>query len=242
MDPFKILGIDKDATTEEVQRAYRKKAAKHHPDAGGDSWAFQHVQEAYEKIMRARTQDARRQQPKGSKPARPRQKPKANPKAKTKSTSSQSRNPRQHPPKASPGKTTTRESRESEANANGYRKLPGSISSRFPFWLKHLLTGELPLQTEVCVFILVGVLDIVMTNLLLRNGAVEANPIARFFLHRWGFHGMIFFKMATIAFVTVLAQIVAQHKMSSAKKILHYGTVIVGIVVCYSAVLLLRTR
>ncbi len=96
------------------------------------------------------------------------------------------------------------------------------------------------MQTEVSVFILVGVLDIVMTNLLLRHGAVEANPVARFFLNNWGFRGMIAFKMVTITFVIVIAQIVAQHKMSSAKRILYLGTAIVGIVVCYSAVLLLR--
>ena len=106
------------------------------------------------------------------------------------------------------------------------------------FWLRHLMTGHLPLQSEVSVFILVGVLDIVMTNLLLRHGAVEANPVARFFLHHWGFRGMIAFKMVTITFVILVAQIVAQHKMSSARRILYCGTAIVGFVVCYSAFLL----
>ena len=64
LDPFHILGIEKDATTDEVQRAYRKKAAKHHPDAGDDAWAFKCVQHAYDEIKRLR-------QPKQSKHTRP---------------------------------------------------------------------------------------------------------------------------------------------------------------------------
>jgi formylglycine-generating enzyme required for sulfatase activity len=48
MDPYKILGIDRDATPEQIKRAYREKATKHHPDSGGDAWAFQQVLEAYE--------------------------------------------------------------------------------------------------------------------------------------------------------------------------------------------------
>jgi len=51
MDPFKVLGIQKSATREEIDKAYREKAKKYHPDAGGDTWAFQQVQEAYERLI-----------------------------------------------------------------------------------------------------------------------------------------------------------------------------------------------
>ncbi len=50
MDPFKILGVDQTASKEEIQRAYRRQAQKHHPELGGDNWAFQQVQEAYDAI------------------------------------------------------------------------------------------------------------------------------------------------------------------------------------------------
>ncbi len=47
MDPYKILGIDANATPEEIRRAYRKMAKKYHPDSGGDVRAFQQVQQAH---------------------------------------------------------------------------------------------------------------------------------------------------------------------------------------------------
>ena len=47
MNHYETLGIDKNATPEEVKRAYRKLASKHHPDKGGDTAQFQKIEEAY---------------------------------------------------------------------------------------------------------------------------------------------------------------------------------------------------
>lgn len=45
---YDVLGLTKDATTDDVKKAYRKLAREHHPDKGGDAEKFKKVQEAYE--------------------------------------------------------------------------------------------------------------------------------------------------------------------------------------------------
>lgn len=46
-DYYKILDIPKTSDQEDVKKAYRKMAAKHHPDRGGDTQKFQEIEEAY---------------------------------------------------------------------------------------------------------------------------------------------------------------------------------------------------
>lgn len=48
---YNILGVDKNAAPEEIKLAYRKLAAKHHPDRGGDTAKFQEIQEAYDTLI-----------------------------------------------------------------------------------------------------------------------------------------------------------------------------------------------
>jgi curved DNA-binding protein len=47
---YDTLGVPKGASDEEIKRAYRKLAAKHHPDRGGDTAKFQEIQSAYETL------------------------------------------------------------------------------------------------------------------------------------------------------------------------------------------------
>lgn len=48
-DFYKILGIEKNASPEEVKRAFRKKAHEHHPDKGnGNAEKFKEINEAYQ--------------------------------------------------------------------------------------------------------------------------------------------------------------------------------------------------
>lgn len=48
MDYYSILGVAKNASPDEIKKAYRKLASQHHPDKGGDKNKFQEVQAAYE--------------------------------------------------------------------------------------------------------------------------------------------------------------------------------------------------
>lgn len=51
---YRLLGVSSSAPWEEIERAYRRKAHKHHPDHGGDEDAMRALNEAYQQIKRAR--------------------------------------------------------------------------------------------------------------------------------------------------------------------------------------------
>jgi len=46
-DFYQTLGISKNASPDEIKKAYRKMASQHHPDKGGDTAKFQEIEEAY---------------------------------------------------------------------------------------------------------------------------------------------------------------------------------------------------
>ena len=48
MDHYKTLGVERSVTSDEIKKAFRKLALKHHPDKGGDAEKFKHVSEAYD--------------------------------------------------------------------------------------------------------------------------------------------------------------------------------------------------
>jgi len=49
-NPYQTLGVDRNASPDEIKRAYRRLASKHHPDRGGDTKTFQDIQTAYDTL------------------------------------------------------------------------------------------------------------------------------------------------------------------------------------------------
>ena len=50
MNYYELLGVSKDASPDDIKRAYRRQASKHHPDKGGDTKKFQEIQTAYDTL------------------------------------------------------------------------------------------------------------------------------------------------------------------------------------------------
>lgn len=47
-DYYEVLGVGKDASADEIKKAFRRSAIEHHPDRGGDEAKFKELNEAYE--------------------------------------------------------------------------------------------------------------------------------------------------------------------------------------------------
>ena len=67
-DPYQILGISRDATEEEIKKAYKALSRKYHPDANINNpnkdkaeEMFKEIQQAYQQIMKERTEGYRYQ-------------------------------------------------------------------------------------------------------------------------------------------------------------------------------------
>ena len=61
LDPYSVLGVSRNATDEEIKKAYRKLSRKYHPDANINNpnkdqaeEKFKELQQAYEQNIRER--------------------------------------------------------------------------------------------------------------------------------------------------------------------------------------------
>ena len=102
------------------------------------------------------------------------------------------------------------------------------------------------IETAASWFVLMNFLDMAMTSLLLWRGeedgmhAVESNPIAAWFLHRWGIKGLFLFKLVLVLFVCLVCYIIALRREETARTVFNFGTVAVTTVVIYSVWLYAR--
>ena len=66
-DPYEILGVSRDASADEVRRAYRGQTRKHHPDANPDDpqaeERFKGLTQAYEVLANPEETKLRRKNP-----------------------------------------------------------------------------------------------------------------------------------------------------------------------------------
>jgi hypothetical protein len=99
---------------------------------------------------------------------------------------------------------------------------------------------ELHCPQLLALYLVVSALDFVATKALLDLGGFrEANPIALYFLYGWGPRGLLYFKAAVTGLVCVISQIVARKRERTAQFILEFGTLVVTLVLLYSAWLML---
>lgn len=50
-DPYTVLGVPRQATPEEIRKAFRRKAMSVHPDRGGSTEAFHAAKEAFDTLI-----------------------------------------------------------------------------------------------------------------------------------------------------------------------------------------------
>ena len=55
---YETLGVTKDASPDEIKKAFRRLASQHHPDKGGDTKKFQEIQAAYDVLSDPQKKEA----------------------------------------------------------------------------------------------------------------------------------------------------------------------------------------
>src|SRR4029079_8262846 len=98
------------------------------------------------------------------------------------------------------------------------------------------------IETPAMWFVLMNALDAAMIYIMLsvpsfwddELHAIENNPIAAFFLNRWGIQGMFAFKLASVIAVCGISYVIAFRDVRASRRLLAFATFLVLAVVVYS--------
>ena len=173
----RILDVSTHATDEEIHRAYRKLASTHHPDLGGDKEEFQKIQNAYEQLLSPQGKDARENRYYGAAAvARQRNDELRKEKLRKSAAAAADSQPQKN--------ASDREPDRRNDAVPTTEQLLHAAAERQRRHSQSFITRKLPLQDQTTFFILINSLDIFMTYVLISLGAIEANPVANYFLQR----------------------------------------------------------
>ena len=70
LDPHEVLGVAKGCSADDLRDAFRRQTKKHHPDSGGDAWAFRLLNKAYEILCCSRVAGWMAEEERRSEPGR----------------------------------------------------------------------------------------------------------------------------------------------------------------------------
>lgn len=120
--------------------------------------------------------------------------------------------------------------------------MDGTRISRYPLEnpTRPLLARLASLRAEKTLFVLVSMLDLILTSLLLQTGRfLESNPLADYFYEGWGLPGMAGFKILLVGMILGVINLIGVWRLATARWLLLLGSAVTGGVVLYSTALLL---
>jgi uncharacterized paraquat-inducible protein A len=100
---------------------------------------------------------------------------------------------------------------------------------------------KLSKKAWLVLYVLLSGLDLILTHrLLTHNGEMvyEGNPLARFWLHHYGWAGLATFKVLTVELVAVVSLVVSLSSPHLGRRILIFGCLVLLVVNAYSGFLL----
>ena len=112
-------------------------------------------------------------------------------------------------------------------------------ATRRPFFLRAVLYPDIYVW-----YVFLAALDIMMTRVVLHFGGWEANAVADWIIHKWGFGGAIVFKFCAVVFVVIICEIVGRVKRPLGRRLALWtvGLTAIPVVVAFGELLIVVFR